>query len=74
MSELVDGVPTLSHEIQTDPVTVGPRPVATVDPASQLSHIGGQIALDVADMAGTACSTPSDGKDAIAIDHDENDD
>nr|WSZ96227.1 hypothetical protein OH820_11685 [Streptomyces sp. NBC_00857] len=55
-------------------VTPGRRPAVAVDPVSQLSLADGQVALDVEGMAGTACNTPSDGKDAIAVDHDENDD
>ncbi|WP_411081761.1 hypothetical protein [Streptomyces sp. cmx-18-6] len=58
----------------TAPVTVGRRPVVSVDPVSQLSLVEGVTAIHIEAMAGTSCNTESDGKDAIAIDTDQNDD
>lgn len=60
----------------TAPVAVdGHRPVIAVDPISQLSLINGEVCIDATNMApGTSCNTESDGKDAIAIDTDVNDD
>ncbi|MFJ1590145.1 putative ATP-grasp-modified RiPP [Kitasatospora albolonga] len=58
----------------TTPVTVGRQPSVSVDPESQLSLIEGTIALGIEGMAGTSCNTESDGRDAIAIDTDQNDD
>lgn len=59
----------------TAPVAVdGRRPVVAVDPVSQLSLVDGEVCIDTANMAGTSCNTESDGKDAIAIDTDANDD
>ncbi|MFI9203351.1 hypothetical protein [Streptomyces sp. NPDC053048] len=47
----------------------------TVDPASQLSLVDGEVCLDHAPtMKNTICNTESDGKDAIAVDEDQNDD
>ncbi|MEW2412622.1 hypothetical protein AB0953_02660 [Streptomyces sp. NPDC046866] len=57
------------------PAAAGPRPVLTVDPVSQLSVMDGRVVLDSPTMnQGTACNTESDGKDAIAVDYDTNDD
>ncbi|MFJ5739512.1 hypothetical protein [Streptomyces microflavus] len=58
----------------TTPVVVGHQPAVSVDPASQLSLVEGAIALGSEAVAGTSCNTESDGKDAIAIDTDQNDD
>ncbi|MHC0430211.1 hypothetical protein ACX6XY_08480 [Streptomyces sp. O3] len=59
----------------TTPVTPGRRPAVTVDPVSQLSLADGRTVLDSPAMdQGTSCNTESDGKDAIAIDTDQNDD
>ncbi len=58
----------------TTPVTVGRHPAVSVSPDTQLSLVDGEIALDIEAMAGTSCNTESDGKDAIAIDTDQNDD
>ncbi|MER7000154.1 hypothetical protein [Streptomyces sp. NPDC000410] len=89
MSALMERTPTVSHHIDTapaGPAVTRPfgldsltgavkvdsrRPVVTVDPVTQLSLIDGHApAMD----AGTSCNTESDGKDAIAIDTDQNDD
>lgn len=59
----------------TNPVAVsGLRPVITVDPATQLSVVDGQVAVENPAMANTSCTTESDGADAIALDTDTNDD
>ncbi|MDT0493372.1 hypothetical protein ACPEIF_07450 [Streptomyces sp. NPDC012600] len=58
----------------TTPVTVGRQPAVSVHPDSQLSLVEGAIALGIEGMAGTSCNTESDGRDAIAIDTDQNDD
>ncbi|MFE4665372.1 hypothetical protein ACFRI7_14050 [Streptomyces sp. NPDC056716] len=60
----------------TTPVRVdGRRPIVTVDPGTQLSAIDGQMCTeDPSEDEGTACNTESDGRDAIAIDTDTNDD
>lgn len=55
------------------PVT-GRKPALTVDPVTQLSLVDGEVCIETANMAGTSCNTESDGKDAIAIDTDANDD
>ncbi|MFG2668359.1 hypothetical protein ACGFY6_29500 [Streptomyces sp. NPDC048387] len=93
MSALLERIPTLSHQIRTEPA--GPqwsrpfgldalthpvpvsnhRPHLTVDADSQLSLVDGLVCIDTPSMdAGTSCNTESDGKDAIAIDTDANDD
>ncbi|GAA0483003.1 hypothetical protein ACFQ2B_32205 [Streptomyces stramineus] len=48
----------------------------TVDPASQLSVIDGEICINApAHMNNTICNTESDGQDAIGgVDEDQNDD
>ncbi|MER5490205.1 putative ATP-grasp-modified RiPP [Streptomyces sp. NPDC002490] len=92
MSLLLERVPSLSHEIATepagpvetrpfgldsltDPVPVhGHRPVLTVDPVTQLSLVDGLPANAHPTMSKTSCNTESDGKDAIAVDTDQNDD
>ncbi len=56
------------------PVAVGRQPSVSVDPDSQLSLVEGMVALGIEGMAGTSCNTESDGRDAIAIDTDQNDD
>ena len=57
------------------PVDVSALPTHTIDRDSQLSVLGGGLALDdVATMQNTICNTESDGKDAIAVDEDQNDD
>ncbi|MFJ4772594.1 hypothetical protein ACIP88_26400 [Streptomyces uncialis] len=59
----------------TNPVPVhGHRPVLTVDPVSQLSLVDGFPASAHPTMSKTSCNTESDGKDAIAVDTDQNDD
>ncbi|MFG3409402.1 hypothetical protein [Streptomyces sp. NPDC048142] len=58
----------------TTPVPVGRQPAVSVDPDSQLSLVEGAIAINIEAMAGTSCNTESDGRDAIAIDTDQNDD
>lgn len=59
----------------TNLVTVDARrPIITVDPASQLSVVDGQVAVEIPTMANTSCTTESDGADAIALDTDSNDD
>ncbi|MFE2294578.1 hypothetical protein [Streptomyces sp. NPDC059452] len=58
----------------TTPVTVGRQPAVSVDPDAQLSLVEGTIVLGIEGMAGTSCNTESDGRDAIAIDTDQNDD
>jgi putative ATP-grasp target RiPP len=52
----------------------GRQPALTVDPVTQLSVVDGEVCIDTANMAGTSCNTESDGRDAIAIDTDANDD
>ncbi|MEU9007755.1 hypothetical protein [Streptomyces sp. NPDC048551] len=93
MSALLERIPTLSHQINTEqagpaasrpfgldaltnPVPVAAhRPLIEVDPESQLSLVDGLVCIDAPSMdAGTACNTESDGRDAIAIDTDTNDD
>ncbi|MFI2210601.1 putative ATP-grasp-modified RiPP [Streptomyces sp. NPDC020141] len=59
----------------TGPVPVhGRRPALSVDPATQLSLIDGLPAGAHPTMSKTSCNTESDGKDAIAVDTDQNDD
>ncbi|MFE6663880.1 putative ATP-grasp-modified RiPP [Streptomyces sp. NPDC057697] len=59
----------------TDPMPVhGHRPVLTVDPVTQLSLVDGFPAGAHPTMSKTSCNTESDGKDAIAVDTDQNDD
>lgn len=59
----------------TNMVTVqGHSPAFTVDPATQLSLVDGQAAIENPAMANTSCTTESDGADAIALDTDSNDD
>ncbi|NML53351.1 hypothetical protein HHL19_06415 [Streptomyces sp. R302] len=52
----------------------GRRPLLGVDPITQLSLVDGRPAIDTPGMNGTACNTESDGRDAIAVDYDQNDD
>ncbi|WP_154402609.1 hypothetical protein [Nocardioides speluncae] len=59
----------------TNPVTIdNRRPLITVDPATQLSVVDGQLVVENPTMANTSCTTESDGADAIALDTDTNDD
>ncbi|MEU1819690.1 hypothetical protein ABZ543_31615 [Streptomyces roseifaciens] len=53
-----------------------PSQTFTVDSASQLSVIDGEVCLDTpAHMNNTICNTESDGQDAIGgVDEDQNDD
>ncbi|MEU3350276.1 hypothetical protein [Streptomyces sp. NPDC037389] len=53
-----------------------PSQTFTVDPASQLSVIDGEICINTpAHMNNTICNTESDGQDAIGgVDEDQNDD
>ncbi|MEZ0094515.1 putative ATP-grasp-modified RiPP [Streptacidiphilus sp. EB129] len=62
--------------VLTPLVRVGPRPTVTVDPDTQLSVLDGLTVIDdlPTAMANSSCNTESDGKDAIAIDSDANDD
>jgi putative ATP-grasp target RiPP len=57
-------------------VQVGSRPNVTVDPDTQLSVLDGLTVIDdiTTAMANSSCNTESDGKDAIAVDSDSNDD
>lgn len=53
----------------------GRRPFLAIDPQTQLSLLDGQIVIENSAMdAGSSCNTESDGRDAIAIDTDQNDD
>ncbi|MFD4571352.1 hypothetical protein ACFWNK_21595 [Streptomyces sp. NPDC058417] len=52
----------------------GRRPLLTVDPATQLSLVDGLPADVHPTMSKSSCNTDSDGKDAIAVDTDQNDD
>ncbi|MFH8559102.1 putative ATP-grasp-modified RiPP [Streptomyces celluloflavus] len=57
------------------PVAI-PSQTFTVDPASQLSVIDGEVCLDTpAHMKNTICNTESDGRDSIGgVDEDQDDD